>query len=1125
MVNQRSPAVLTPVLLAAAISTSTLAARIPALICPLLTTPPVMDGVVEAKEWAGATEITRFTNRNGGADVPVPTRVVLACDAARLYLAAELHFRPGHQVRSFSKVDDAADLWQDDCLEIFLAPDLGRPGAIQLIVNSDGGIYDRRLGSAMSAGDFDLSPRPKVAVRIASNIMHLEMAIDTAAIGAAASPGTVWGVKFCRTHWDRSPTTDRDRPGRLFSASVPGGGSYGDRPYAPLVMVRHTASSQAAVAKLKGKRVSVHPFHGLVAVKQTNVWAKPCARLIQGEANVGERLIFRDQGTGAETWRVTFNPHADGVSYANVFPWNANGSLLMFQGRQRINGNWIMLMNAAGTRIWRPAGHDSMNHPRWSPAKTDSVLCSRGRGMFRIDVRTGEQTKVGELPDRVDGRVSFGKNGRYAVACRQGFGDDGKLTVVDLKDGAIRPVSLRTASADFSGDWLYSGHVTLIGNTPHVGYSLNHLPHLSAEHRYQQWVMNLATGDYQQVRYLSHGGTSPARDRKVGFSGGAIHSTDWFGDNQQFIMQIGTGGHIPWMSSTEWCLAGTSGSPNASQFASQLVQVFVDTGNWCRIAYGQTANTAYGSYLFANTSPDGTKVEYSSTMLGPRDMYWSVMNRPEPPPTVAAKRVGNNVTVQWTVPTVRKEIAGYRVWRSADSGGPYRLVSGRAPIPEMSWTDSAAPVGGPAFYVVTSFEHSTLESRRFSEEAAVPAPGSVGWPGPVRCYIEAETGAATAPLAEDFAGEASADRYIAHRQGEGEGRLLVQASVPRSGTYAVWARVRGAGRLTLDRPGAQPSSLAVAAGTWAWSRFAQAVPFSEGRISLALHSSDSGVAVDKLLVTDDTAFEPRGLGDTSSAAPPTPAGLRATDKRRFDITLKWNAQNESSFHHYQVYRGTDASFRPAQAHLVASPSQSTFLDWGLTPGRPYHYCVTAVDTWGEESAPARLTSGTTPLKELVRVELEAETGQTVNGIHEVVDAPAASAGRYVVTPAEVVTADPYRLALSFSVPRTDQYVVWLELCPVVDTHAYLQLGIDESPRHLMYVQNSLKGKVATRFMWRPAGAVSGATPLLWDLDEGAHHVIISLVGRPGFTRRATAIDRVIVTNDLSFVPEGRTWDW
>jgi len=1099
------------------------AAAVPEVVCPLTSSPPTVDGALSAEEWTLAAVIERFHATVRGALAPAATRLLLCHDPKRLYVGAECRFRPGHQVKSFIKRDGGDEIWRDDCLEIFIAPDLLKPEYIHVIVNSKGRLYDSKSGDESAA--WDLHPS-EAATRIINNTLVIEMAIAFAALDVIPKTGDVWGIKFCRTHWDRSPTTDRERPGNVFTSTVAGGGSYHDRPYGRLIFGARTARTQAILKRLKGSSSArAHAYHRLEEARRANVWAKPCEKLVRDGVNFGERLIFRDTGTGAEVWRVTFNAGPDGVSYANTFPWNADGSLLMFSGRKRIDGGWHMLLSADGTRISRPKGYGSMTHPRWTRDDPESVLCSSGRDLFRINVLTGKKTGIASLPEHVQGRLSFGPKGVWAAACKRGFGKGGELTLIDLKTKTTRVIPLRTASKDFGGDWLYSGGVTYVGETPHVRYSLNHLPHLSAEHKYQQWTMNLETGEYRLVKYLSHGGTSPNRDRKVGFWGGSIHTTDWFGGDKKFVMRIGTGGHIAWMSSPEWCLAGTSGAPNSSRFGDQLVQVFVDTGNWCRIAYGQSAQTTYASHLFTNTSPDGTKGEYTSTMLGPKDVYWAVVNRPEPPERVKAARSTAGVQLNWSAPGIRKEIKGYRVWRSDRSGGPYALVSGRNPVKRTQWTDTRAPADEPLFYVLTSVEHSTLESRRFSREVAVPAAGRTGWPGKVRRYVEAETGTAQHPMAEDFSGTASCDRFVAHRHGEGEGKLVVSVNVPRAGRYLLWARVRGPGRLRVtcaDRP---VGSLGTARAVWSWTKMSAEAHLPTGDCELALVTEDKGCAVDKLLLTDDPAFVPRALGDTTRPAPGPPAGLRAKKRTRFDVALAWRPSPDPEFHHYQVYRGRTPGFQCAQENLVGSPDEPAFLDWGLEPGAAWYYGVTAVDTWGHESKPARVTAATQALARRTLIELEAEKGRPENGRHKTVKDPAASAGEYVVMPAEVITRKPFRLVIPFRVEHTDRYVVWLSLCPVADAHVYLNVDVDGKNRSLMYVNNTQKGKPAKRFTWRPLGAVGGPTPLVWDLSPGKHRLALSLVGAAGFANRITAVDRAIVTNDLSFVPEGPIWDW
>jgi hypothetical protein len=283
--------------------------------------------------------------------------------------------------------------------------------------------------------------------------------------------------------------------------------------------------------------------------------------------------------------------------------------------------------------------------------------------------------------------------------------------------------------------------------------------------------------------------------------------------------------------------------------------------------------------------------------------------------------------------------------------------------------------------------------------------------------------------------------------------------------------------------------------------------------------------VDKLLLTDDQAMTPRGMGDTTRPAPAAPAGLKTAAATRFDVSLVWQPAAEPEFHHYQVYRGREPGFRPGQEALVGSPSSPAFLDWGLEPGKAYHYAVTAVDTFGHESEPARLSAQTEALARRVLIALEAETGVSRQGEAKVERHAEASAGVYLVTPVETVTKTPYRLELPFEAPLADRYVVWVSCFPVTDEHVFFNVGMDGKVSALFYCHNSRKGAPAQRLVWRPLGALSGPTPLIWNLDQGPHAVTLSLVGDAAYAGRVFALDRVIVTNDLSFVPPGRVWDW
>jgi hypothetical protein len=82
--------------------------------------------------------------------------------------------------------------------------------------------------------------------------------------------------------------------------------------------------------------------------------------------------------------------------------------------------------------------------------------------------------------------------------------------------------------------------------------------------------------------------------------------------------------------------------------------------------------------------------------------------------------VAHSVTLNWTAST--STVAGYNVYRSAVSGGPYTKVNSTL-ITTTQYTDSTVQAGQTYFYVVTSLDSSSVEST-FSNEvsATVPIP-------------------------------------------------------------------------------------------------------------------------------------------------------------------------------------------------------------------------------------------------------------------------------------------------------------------------------------------------------------------------------------------------------------------
>jgi len=97
-------------------------------------------------------------------------------------------------------------------------------------------------------------------------------------------------------------------------------------------------------------------------------------------------------------------------------------------------------------------------------------------------------------------------------------------------------------------------------------------------------------------------------------------------------------------------------------------------------------------------------------------------------------------------------------------------------------------------------------------------------------------------------------------------------------------------------------------------------------------------------------------GDTVPPAAPT--DLEVTGFSTTYISLTWTANVEPDFDHYNVYRGTTATFTPSAANrIVDGLTQNSYVDTGVVAYAPYYYVVTATDTSLNESDPSPAVHG------------------------------------------------------------------------------------------------------------------------------------------------------------------------
>ncbi len=873
--------------------------------------------------------------------------------------------------------------------------------------------------------------------------------------------------------------------------------------------------------------------HDLTAATSTCLEMKPYERVTAEDGSSPyERLIFTDMGTGTEVWRMTWDYHHAGVGYSNSYPWNVDGSCFKFDSWERPGNNcFVATPNGAAFRPLKLAA--AAQGARWS-REPDWLVYGTRDSLMRLNWRTGELETVFTIPEEIKagGRPSFAWDLDLPglVYFEQAFGPDAPLYFIDLKTGTYTRIPITTDSpGDPRKDWLYSARLNTIGGTWYVGYSLNHLPHLSKENPYQQRLGTLdgKTGlnrlslekpaDKPAQPLYSHGGTAPSGRYETGYYGGGIALWNFDTWEGRMLVPGPQDGHISWMYLNDWFMAGTSGKPLSGPFSSVLLKVYTD-GTWYHVCYGNTSNDEYNRDFFTNYSPDGTKASFGSDMLGGINLFWCVISYPDPPVDVQVTAGADGVRLTWQAPLQSAEIAGYNVYRSEQSGMGYTRLTG-SPVADTNYTDAGARAG---YYMVTSVERSGLESRCHSGEVAAGDPA-----GPERLFIEAERGRLTAPVRENLHGSASNLLFIDYRSGDGDGSAAYTFPTRHAAPHALWARCRYRGGGSPAAPwqvaveGKPVGAVQTSSTEWEWVRIADAAAVGAGGAAVTLTANGPGLAVDKLLLTDDADYRPQGGVKLDDAAPSTPSGLALTEARPFDVSMTWEPA-ATDVHHYQVYRGQSADFEPGQETLVGSPAIPSFVEWGLRHGQQYFYKVAAVDSFGNQSPPTpALPVQTPPLPQVVSIGLEAEEC-TISQGGETLDETDASGGKIVkMAPFGEADAQGFpQLRADFEVPVAGEYIIWLRLCPVSKDrqYSYLSASVDGGRKNQMlcyYPGREVTLSFRDESRWVYVNDMRRELPVRFGLEAGKHSLVLSEAYMQDF-----GIDRMIVTNDLSTRPEG-----
>ncbi len=155
--------------------------------------PPTIDGTLAPGEWDMAAGTVGFVEIGTGTLSSIATQVRLSYDATSLYVAFRCPFTDPLAGAKLER--DSGSPWDDDCVELFLQPEVGFTGKyFHLVLNAFGGLWDAEDHNAgWNMGGQWATTRDK-------GVWTAELSIPHASLGTLPpSEGTTWQANLCRS--------------------------------------------------------------------------------------------------------------------------------------------------------------------------------------------------------------------------------------------------------------------------------------------------------------------------------------------------------------------------------------------------------------------------------------------------------------------------------------------------------------------------------------------------------------------------------------------------------------------------------------------------------------------------------------------------------------------------------------------------------------------------------------------------------------------------------------------------------------------------------------------------------------------------------------------------------------
>ena len=123
---------------------------------PKVTQPPVIDGNLFEIVWQEAALLSPFQNADGTAEPQNPTETFLMWDAENLYIGVKAYVTKS-QLPHISQTQRDSPIWEDECIEILIDPNLQTDIYYHFVINPIGAFFDQVV-NVPGQPDFRFAP-------------------------------------------------------------------------------------------------------------------------------------------------------------------------------------------------------------------------------------------------------------------------------------------------------------------------------------------------------------------------------------------------------------------------------------------------------------------------------------------------------------------------------------------------------------------------------------------------------------------------------------------------------------------------------------------------------------------------------------------------------------------------------------------------------------------------------------------------------------------------------------------------------------------------------------------------------------------------------------------------------